>query len=151
MLRRIFAVALVVLGVYYAGRGCITLLRLPAVTHRWIELSGDPDFRLDYQMFLMLIGAGAVMVALLGTVTAWRALRMARADDVRWGALTVAAPLIHVPWLIYRAIATGAPVSPSLQASASLRMFAMRSVVVCVAYVIAWALTRRQRLSRVAG
>jgi hypothetical protein len=49
MLRRTVAAALALLGAYYAVSEVITLASLPSVTHRWIELSGDADFRFDFQ------------------------------------------------------------------------------------------------------
>ena len=151
MLRRTLAVGLAVLGAYYAIIGSITLLNLPAVTHRWIELSRDPDFRFDFPIWFVLIGSGAVMVALLGIVTTVRAIRMTRDEDVRWGALALVAPVIHFPWFVYRAIATGAPVFPAFQSSPALRIFALRCAVVCAAYVVVWALTRYPHTTRVAG
>jgi hypothetical protein len=136
MLRRTLAVGLAVFGAYYTIIGAITLLNLSAVTHRWIELSGDVDFRSDFKIFQVMIGAGAAMVTLLGIVTVLRAVRMLLGHQVRWGVVAVAAPLLHVPWLMYRAIGTGAPVFPAL------RLFATRSVVVCAAYALAWVVTR---------
>ena len=146
MLRCTLVAALAVIGLYYAARGAMTLLSLPAVTHRWIELSGDIDFRSDFQSFQLMIGTGAAMVTLLGVVTVLGALRMLLGQQVRWGVVAVAAPILHVPWLMYRAIGTGAPVLPALERSPALRVFATRCVVVCVAYMLAWALTRYQSL-----
>jgi hypothetical protein len=141
-LRRTLAVGLAVLGAYYTIMGTIVLLNLSAVTHRWIELSGDVDFRADFQVFQVMIGTGAAMVTLLGVVTVWRAMRMLLGHQVRWGVVAVAAQFLHVPWLMYRAIGTGAPVFPALAASPALRLFATRSVVVCAAYALAWVVTR---------
>lgn len=142
ILRRTLAAALAVLGVYYTARGAITLAELSSVTHRWIELSGDRDFRYDFEQFRLLIGTGAALVTLLGVITVWRALRMLLGRPVRWGVVVVAAPFLHAPWLMYRAIGTGAPVFPALHASPALRVFAMRCVIVCATYMVAWALTR---------
>ena len=144
--RRVLGAALVVIGMYYTARGAITLLNLPAVTDRWIALSGDIDFRSDFQSFQLMIGTGAAMVTLLGLVTVFGGLRTFLGRPVRWGAIAVAAPFLHVPWLMYRAIGTGAPVLPALERSPGLRVFATRCVVVCVAYILAWALTRYQSL-----
>ena len=141
-LRRTLAVGLGVLGAYYAVIGAITLANLPSATHRWIELSRDQDFRFDFPIWFVLIGAGSGLVALLGLVTAVRAVRMARGEDVRWGALAVVAPVIHFPWFVYRAIATGAPVFPAFQTSPALRVFAMRCGLICAAYALAWVVTR---------
>ena len=145
MLRRTLAAGLAVLGVHYTASGAITLLNLPAVTHRWVELSGDIDFRADFQSFQLMIGTGAAMVTLLGIVTALRAVPMLLGHQVRWGIVAIAAPFLHVPWLMYRAIATGAAVFPALERSPAVRVFATRCVVVCVAYMLAWALTRSAR------
>ena len=62
VIRRIVALGLAVLGAYYAIHGSLTLLNLPGVTRRWIALSGDPDFRLDFEIFAMSIGLGAVVL-----------------------------------------------------------------------------------------
>jgi len=141
-LRRTLAVGLAVLGAYYTFIGAITLANLPSVTHRWIELSGDVDFRADFGSFQVMIGTGAALVTLLGIVTVLRAMRMLRGHQVRWGVVAVAAPFLHVPWLMYRAIGTGAPVFPALAASPTLRLFAARCVVVCATYALAWVVTR---------
>lgn len=79
-LRRAFAGALAVLGIYYGALGIVTLVRLPTLTQRWIEATGDPDFRFDFEFFAVAIGFGAAMVATLGVVTATRAVRMASGD-----------------------------------------------------------------------
>ena len=142
MLRRTLAVGLAVLGAYYTIIGAIALLNLSAVTHRWVELSGDVDFRADFQAFEVMIGTGVALVTLLGIVTVLRAMRMLLGHQVRWGVVAVAAPFLHGPWLMYRAIGTGAPVFPALAVSPALRLFATRCVVVCAAYALAWVLTR---------
>lgn len=68
------------LGIYYGALGIVTLVRLPTLTQRWIEATGDPDFRFDFEFFAVAIGFGAAMVATLGVVTATRAVRMASGD-----------------------------------------------------------------------
>jgi hypothetical protein len=151
VVRRVLGAALAVIGMFYATRGAMTLASLPSVTHRWIELSGDIDFRSDFQTFQLMIGTGAALVTLLGVATVLRAVRMLLGHPVRWGVLAAAAPFLHLPWLMYRAIGTGAAVFPALERSPALRLFAMRCAVVCAAYVVAWALTRYPHTTRVVG
>jgi hypothetical protein len=54
------ALALVV-GVWYAAFGISLLINLPIATHRFIVLSRDPDFWLDYRMFRL---AGTILAVL---------------------------------------------------------------------------------------
>jgi hypothetical protein len=54
------ALALVV-GVWYAAFGISLLVNLPVATHRFIVLSRDPDFWLDYRMFRL---AGTILALL---------------------------------------------------------------------------------------
>ena len=54
------AVALVV-GVWYASFGISLLINLPIATHRFIVLSRDPDFWLDYRWFR---SAGTILALL---------------------------------------------------------------------------------------
>jgi hypothetical protein len=148
----ILAISLAVLGADYAWLGTATLFNLSDVTRRWIELSGDADFKLDFQFFMICSGIGALAVSLLGfataacgvgTVAGWT--RVFRA----WMILAIAAPLIHFPWFLYRVISTGT--LPRSEAALSIRAVAIRFVVICVAYLLAGVLTRRQSITRMAG
>ena len=66
------------LGAYYCVVGGAVLVQRPSVTSRWIERSGDRDFRLDYDLFLKLSGVGAALILLLGWRTVVRGLATAR-------------------------------------------------------------------------
>lgn len=150
--RKAVAISLAMLGAYYAILGSFTLLNLPDVTRRWIQLSGDPDFRFDVGLFTMWIGFGAAIVVLLGLATA--ACGIGTAIGRTWGArywigLAIAAPLIHFPWFMYRVIATGT--RPRAEAALGIRAFAIRCAAICAVYALAWVLTRRQCVDRLAG
>jgi hypothetical protein len=143
VLRNLLAIAIASLGTIYAVRGTLALMSLSDVTNRWIQLSGDPDFRFDADLFRALIGSGAAAVLLFGLATAACGVRtaMGRAGTSKyWTGLAIAAPLIHFPWFTYRVIATGKRAGWQ----SSVRWNAICFIAVCAAYVLAWALTRRQ-------
>jgi hypothetical protein len=149
LLRRALAILLAGLGSYYVIVGSVTVMTLPSVTNRWIALSGDPDFKFDFGLFAMLIAMGAVMVAWLGIATVLRGVNTALAQPVTassagWGVLAIGALLLHIPWVVYREIATGSPAIPRSEANAEIRLFVIRCVVICVTYALMWALTRRE-------
>jgi hypothetical protein len=57
----VLAAAALVVGVWYAAFGISLLVNLPIATHRFIVLSRDPDFWLDYRVFRM---AGTILAVL---------------------------------------------------------------------------------------
>lgn len=139
-LRRLVLVVLAGIGAYYTALGAFTLVTLPSVTSRWIELSRDPDFKYDYWLFLQMIGFGALAVGLLGAFTVTEAIRTLRSrGPAAWAFLAVTVALLHIPWFFYRLIATGGRES----AKAEMLMFAARGGVITLMYVLAWLLSRR--------
>ena len=137
-----FAVALGAVAVYYVYRGAATLSDLGSVTDRWIERSGDADFRHDRGMFVFWIGAGAAALCALGvatTIAAWRTVQ-GRYPYRAWFGLALAAPALHVPWLVYRAIGTSGPTLPGTPNP--VQPVGIRFLLICVAYFCMWALTR---------
>jgi hypothetical protein len=152
ILRTVVVLCLAMLGVYYAVLGTTTLLNLTDVTWRWIQLSGDSDFRFDFNPFMTAIGLGALGVSLLGlgtTVCGMSSAAGRPVSSVYWGALAVAALFVHAPWFLYRIVATGR-MSRS-DATAGIQAVAIRFAVVCLAYALAWALTRRDSAGRIAA
>jgi hypothetical protein len=147
----ILAISLAILGAYYTALGTVTLFDLSDVTTRWIALSGDADFRFDFQFFMLCIGIGALAVSLFGiaTTTCGVGTAAGRPRAFRyWIVLAIAAPLIHFPWFLYRVISTGT--LPRSEAALITRADAVRFLVICAAYVLAAILTRRQPVSQTA-
>lgn len=151
LLKSLVSAVLLVVGGYYAFLGASSLLNLVGVTDRWIQLSGDPAFKYDFGIFLLLIGLGAFAVGSLGVTTAFQAIRTLKSQDPvgGWGALAVMVTLLHVPWLLYRLVATGG-LSQS-EATSELLAFATRSLLISAVYVLAWMLNRRRFASLTAG
>jgi len=152
VLRKAVALSLAVIGTYYAWLASFTLLTLPETTRRWIYLSNDADFRLDYEILLIYFGVGAVLVLVLGLATAVCGMRTVAGRPVSpryWIALAIAAPLIHFPWFMYRVIASGR--LPREAAWPGLRTVAIRFGVICAAYILTCILTRRGSVTRTAG
>ena len=142
----LLAVALACLGAYYAIVSVQVLVNLSDVTNRWIQLSGDSDFRWDFEPFKAMIGSGAAAVLVFGIGTVMCGIRAASGRLVRaryWVALAMAAPLVHFPWFVYKLIATGRRPGWDLTA----RSVAIRLVVICVAYAITCALVRHEARS----
>jgi hypothetical protein len=87
-----------VLGAYYCVLGGAVLVQLPSVTSRWIERSGDRDFRLDSDLFLKLSGVGAALILLLGWRTVVKGLATARGRCPSWLWLAMSSLPLHVVW-----------------------------------------------------
>lgn len=110
MLHRAVTVALLALGLYDAVMGPVSLLHVSDVTARWIERSGDFDFKYDVDLFTALIAAGSVALTGLGLATPVRAYRDLAGQPPRypeWGGLFVASVLVHVPVFFYKVISGG--------------------------------------------
>ena len=151
-LRIILAISLAVLGAYYTALGTVTLFDLSHATTQWIELSGDPDFKFDFGFFRMCIGIGALAVSLLGIATTTCAVGTMigrRGAFKYWVVLAIAAPVIHFPWFFYKVISTGA--LPRSDAALSTRAVGFRFLVICIAYILACVLTRRDSVTRTAS
>lgn len=146
--QRLVLVVLTGVGAYYAALGTLTLVTLPRVTSRWIELSGDSDFRHDYWLFLQMIGFGGLAAGLLGAFTVTEAVRTLRSrGPAAWAFLAVAVTLLHIPWFFYRVIATAGTSDPE-SAKAALLMFTARCGVITLLYFLAWLLSRRGSMTR---
>ena len=140
-LRKLLGGLLAMLGAYYCVLSLLTLVRLPSVTTRWIQASGDPDFKYDYGLFLMLIATGAVLVGVFGLRTAVKGAAAVRGRQQSWLALAIGAPILHAFWLLYRVIGTG-ELDRAAQTTA-IRHDEIQYVTVCLAYVAMWILMRR--------
>ncbi len=103
-IRRVLGALFTALGAYYCGLGIVTLAQLPAVTRQWIERSGDPDFKYDYGLFMMLSAFGATSITALGWRTVVKGLATARGRQVSWLGPAVAALPLHWFWFLYRKI-----------------------------------------------
>jgi hypothetical protein len=84
-----------ILRAYYCILSVLTLATLPRVTARWVERSGDADFRYDDNVFMLYIAVGAVLVGAFGSRTAVRGIRAARGRRESWLWLALGAPLLH--------------------------------------------------------
>ena len=76
--RKGLGVVFTVVGAYYCALSAFTLVRLPTVTTRWIQRSGDPDFQYDYAIFMIVTALGAALVGVLGLRTAIQGVGAAR-------------------------------------------------------------------------
>jgi hypothetical protein len=142
---RVIAAVIALVGGYYIFRAVVTLVDLPGVTGRWVVLSGDADFPADFGLFLLAIGIGAAVVLSFGVSSvAAGAVTALGERTCAWHvkALTIAAPVVHLVWFMYRVIASGS----SSDATLTLAMFALRGALVCGALVVLWVLTRRPPL-----
>jgi hypothetical protein len=149
-IRKALGGLLSLLGVYYCVVSVRTLLRLPNITERWIQLSGDPDFKYDYGMFLTWIGTGAVLVGVLGFRTAVKGVAAAQGRGDSWLWLAISALSLHWFWFLYRTIGTGL-LGREAQAIAQ-RENAIRFGTICTAYLLMWIIMRgRQAASRSAN
>ena len=146
MLRKGLTFALLALGLYYTGLGTVSLLTVSEVTARWIERSGDPDFRYDVRVFTALIAVGSVALTVLGCATAVRAYRQLTGQaptfaSTGWGVLFGVAVLVHVPAFFYKVIA-GGTLGPDGFPSHVVTT-AGRFLLTCVLYGTVWALAVR--------
>jgi multisubunit Na+/H+ antiporter MnhG subunit len=146
LLRKILGALFAILGTYYCVHSAATLVRLPRVTTRWVQASGDPDFKYDYGLFLMLIAIGAVAVATFGLRSAVKGVAAARGQRQSWLALALGAPILHTFWLLFRIIGTG-ELGRAAQATA-IRYDEIRFTSTCLAYVAMWILMRERKTRR---
>jgi hypothetical protein len=130
------------LGTYYCVLSALTLVRLPGVTARWIQRSGDPDFRYDHGMFMLWIAVGAALVGVFGYRTAMKGVAAARGSRDSWLALAIGAPFLHGFWFLYRTVGNGL-LDRAAQASAQ-RNNGLRFGTICMAYLVMWIVTRNR-------
>ena len=140
-IRKAMGALFTVLGAYYCALGIFTLARLPRITRQWIELSGDPDFKYDYGLFMMLSALGATSIALLGWQTVVKGLPTARGRQVSWLGPAIAALPLHWFWFLYRIIAAG--VLNRQSQIVAQRNAAIQFGIVCVGYLLLWLINRR--------
>ena len=139
-IRRALGAVFTVLGVYYCALAGLVLVRLPSVTQRWIEQSGDPDFKYDYGSFMMLTALGATFVAVLGWRTAVKGVATAGGRHPSWLGLAVAAVPLHWFWFLHRIIGFGL-------LDREGRIMAQRNTAiqfgcVCIGYLLLWLMSR---------
>ena len=144
-IRRALGGLFFVLGAYYCVISVRTLLRLPSVTERWIHLSGDPDFKHDYGVFMMWIGVGAVFVGILGFKTALKGMAAVRGRRDSWLWVAVAALPLHGFWFLYRTIAGG--LLDREGRAIAQRDNAIRFGIICIAYLVMWIIMRQAHLA----
>jgi hypothetical protein len=150
--RRTVVWLLTLAGGYYTVVGASALLNLGEVTRRWTRLSGDPDFPADAAQFGILIGTGAAIWVVLGIVTMLFGLRTSTGGQVSrasWAVLTTIAVVVHVPWLLYRSIGTGA--LPGPEATLEIRVAGLQFATVALLYIVAMLATRHGLTRRAAG
>jgi hypothetical protein len=146
VLRKAVISCLALLGAYYCVRGLTILMNLQQVTAQWVVASGDPDFRLDFGSFMVMIGAGAVAVVSLGLTTAIGSVRatIGRPPRTRfWVALALASVLIQIPWFLYRVINTGT--MARADAARELRLVAWRFAGITMLYLLGLLAARYAR------
>jgi hypothetical protein len=138
--RRALGALFAILGAYYCAIGGSVLFRLPSVTNRWIEGSGDSDFRLDYDLFVALSGVGAALILVLGWRTVVLGVATARARYPSWSRLAVAALPLHFVWWMYRVVGSG---SLGRDGIAAERFdSAVQFGVICAGYLLLWGMNR---------
>jgi hypothetical protein len=130
-----------VLGAYYCALGVLTLVRLPDVTRQWIERSGDPDFKYDYDLFMALSGVGATLIAVLGWRTVVKGVATARGQHPSWLGPAIAALLLHWFWFLYRVMGSG--MLDRQDRFIAQRSTAIQFGIVCAGYALLWLLNRR--------
>lgn len=145
-IRKALGAVFAVLGAYYCFLGVFILARLPDVTRRWIEQSGDPDFRGDYGPFMMLGALGATSIGALGWRTLVKGVATARGQHVSWLGPAIAAMPLHWLWFLHRII--GAGVLGRDGRMAAQRSAAIQFGITCIGYVLLWVITRRPSRSR---
>jgi len=148
-IRKALGALFTALGAYYCGLGIVTLAQLPAVTRQWIERSGDPDFKYDYGLFMMLSAFGATSIAALGWRTVVKGLATARGRQVSWLGPAVAALPLHLFWFLYRKI--GAGVLDDQGRIIAQRNAAIQFGIVCAGYLLLWLINRRPSPNRPAN
>jgi hypothetical protein len=150
--RRTVIGLLTLVGGYYAVVGTSVLLNVGQVTRRWTLLSGDPDFPADSAQFGILIGIGAAIWVVLGVGTVVCGVRTLVGRPVRrasWVALAALAVVVHVPWLLYKSIGTGA--LPRPEAALQVRAAGLQFVAVALLYIVGLVATRHWPTRRAAG
>lgn len=140
-IRKALGALFTALGAYYCALGILTLAQLPGVTRQWIERSGDPDFKYDYGLFMMLSALGATSIAVLGWRTVVKGLATARGRQVSWLGPAIAALPLHWFWFLYRII--GAGVLDRQGQIVAQRNAAIQFGIVSVGYVLLWLINRR--------
>ena len=138
--RRTLGTLFSMLGTYYCILSALTLARLPSVTADWIVRSGDPDFKHDARLFMVLIAVGAVLTGAFGYRSVVKGIRAARGERESWLGLALSAPLLHWCWFLFRRIATGA-LDREAQEMA-MRINALWFGAICLAYVVMWIVMR---------
>jgi hypothetical protein len=94
-----------------------------------------------------MIGFGALAASLLGAFTVTEAVRTLRSrGPAAWAFLAVAVTLLHLPWFVYRLIATAGTSDP--ESAKALLMFAARCGGITLLYFLAWLLYRRGSMPR---
>jgi hypothetical protein len=140
IIRRTLGGLFALLGLYYCVLSALTLARLPSVTTRWIQRSGDPDFKADYPVFMVWIAIGALLVGAFGCASAVKGVAAARGARDSWLALALGSPLLHWFWFLYRTVGNGV-LERAAQASAQ-RHNGLRFGAICLAYLVMWILVR---------
>jgi hypothetical protein len=135
-----------VLGTYYVARSTFTLVRLPTVTESWIQRSGDPDFKYDQGLFLMLSAIGLVSIAAFGLTTIARGVAATRGHRVSWLGLAIAGIPLHFFWMAYRTI--GMELHERAAEALVMRNNAIWLGAVCVSYFLMWILMREPKADR---
>jgi hypothetical protein len=142
MIRRTLGGLFAILGGYYCVLSVRTLANLHTITARWIERSGDPEFKYDYYNFAGLITVGALLVGVLGYRTAVKGTRAALGRRESWLALAIGAPLLHWCWFLYRTV--GNATLPGHAQLIANRTTLARFGLICLAYVVMWLVMRRR-------
>jgi hypothetical protein len=139
--RRTLGTLFAILGTYYCILSVLTLTRLPRVTADWVARSGDPDFKYDYNQFMMVIAAGSVFAGAFGYRTAIQGIRAARGRRESWLGLALGAPLLHWCWFLFRRIGTGVLDREAQQMA--MRDNALWFGAICLAYAVMWIVMRQ--------
>ena len=140
-IRRALGALFTVLGAYYCALGALILVQLPDVTRRWVEQSGDPDFKYDYGMFIVLSGAGAALIAVLGWRPVVNGAATARGLQTSWLLVAIAAVPLHWFWFLYRII--GAGILDRQGQIMVQRNAAIQFGATCIGYLVLWLTSRR--------
>lgn len=139
--RKTLGALFAVLGAYYCVIGGVVLVQLPSVTSRWIERSGDRDFRLDYDLFLKLSGIGAALILLFGWRTVVKGVATARGERPSWLWLAMLSVPLHAGWWMYRVVGSG---SLGREGVAAERVDSgIQFGLVCGGYLLLWVMNRR--------
>lgn len=144
-IRRTLGALFAILGAYYCAVGGSVLVRLPSVTNRWIERSGDADFRLGYDLFVALGGVGAALILVLGWRSIVQGLATASGGRPSWSWLAISAVPLHFVWWMYRVVGSGALGRDGI--AAERFSSAVQFGVVCVSYLLLWGMNRWSTLN----